>query len=348
MNKNIINGQLNKYFNLDTISINTSRKLNEVEKLSLTKICVFFSIVSKLVRKLLLNRFCFCYFSLAPTGIAFYKDMIFVLLLRIFHVKRLYHLHGKGVSLKKDFLHKLLYKYCFNKSKVILVSQSLFYDIKDYIDKKNVFVLPNAIHNTLKDSEFEKIIKKRSFKERADLLFLSNITRNKGAFFALEAAQILKNNGLNFKFYFVGEWKDVSSEEFFDKVEQCNLKNEVKYLGFKTGKDKSFILEESDIFVYPTYNDIFGIVNLEAMEYGLPIISTDEGAIPEIVEDNVTGFIIPKKNGPSLSKKIETLIRDKQLRIKMGTQGRKKFLANYTFDKFEENLIDIFNKEISN
>jgi len=348
LNKHIIEGQLNKYFNLDTISINTSSRLNEVEKFSLTKICVFFSIASRLIKKLVLNRYFFCYFSLAPTGVAFYKDVILVLLLRIFHVKRLYHMHGKGISLKKDFLHKLLYRLCFNKSKIILVSQSLFYDIENYVDRNDVFILPNAIHNTLQDNEFEGILNRKAEKNKINLLFLSNITRNKGAFFALEAARILKENGFNFKFYFVGEWKDISSAEFFHKVKQCNLENEVEYLGFKEGEEKTSILKESDIFVYPTYNDIFGIVNLEAMEYGLPIISTDEGAIPEIVNNALTGFIIPKKNVSALANKIEELMRNKQLRISMGMEGRKRFLTHYTFDKFEDKLITIFNNTVTN
>ena len=83
------------------------------------------------------------------------------------------------------------------------------------------------------------------------------------------------------------------------------------------------------------------------MQFALPVVSTFEGAIPEIVDDGVTGFLVPPKDVISLAEKIEILINNKNLRIQMGDAGRKKFLEKYTLDKFEQNLLKVFGEIVN-
>ena len=83
------------------------------------------------------------------------------------------------------------------------------------------------------------------------------------------------------------------------------------------------------------------------MQFGLPVISTYEGAIPEIVENNKTGFLVEKKNPEELANKIEFLINNQDLRIKMGVAGKEKFYNQYTLEIFENNLTTIL-KNLNN
>ena len=75
----------------------------------------------------------------------------------------------------------------------------------------------------------------------------------------------------------------------------------------------------------PTHNECFPLVNLEAMEYKLPVISTNEGGIPSIIEEGKTGYIIEKKNVSALADKIELLLNNPSLCQKMGENGQKNF-----------------------
>ena len=106
---------------------------------------------------------------------------------------------------------------------------------------------------------------------------------------------------------------------------------------------------ESDIFVFPTYyaNETFGLVNIEAMQFGLPIITCDEGAISDIVNNNVNGFIIKKKSPHELKNKIKLLMRDESLRKKIEIKNKQDFNNKYTLDIYEKNLISCFNKVIN-
>jgi len=100
----------------------------------------------------------------------------------------------------------------------------------------------------------------------------------------------------------------------------------------------------SDIFVFPTYykTEAFPLVILEAMQFGLPVISTFEAAIPSIIDDGVTGFLVTSRHPELLAKKIEILINDPGLAKKMGEAGREKFLKKYSMDIFEQNMLEIF------
>lgn len=111
-------------------------------------------------------------------------------------------------------------------------------------------------------------------------------------------------------------------------------------MGAKYGVEKDTLFRNTDIFVFPTFyhNECFPIVLLEAMQYGLPCISTDEAGIPDIIDDGQTGLIIPKKNSIALAKSIEKLINDRILCLQMGQAGRKKYEESFTLDVFEKNI----------
>jgi len=346
INKDIISGELAKRFSLDIIPINTARKLSDIDNFSFEKLIRTARIFFSLLIKLFYAKYAFCYFSLTPTGKAFYKDFLFVLLLKIFKIKRLYHLHGKGICAYKNIFIRYMYKFCFKDSKVIILSDKLYYDIKDYVEKDCIYVLCNAIIPQLSDKEFNDIIEKRYKGDKINLLFLSNMVRSKGVFTILESLGKLRRKGYIFNMYFMGGWFDIKKDEFFDAVSRYGLGECVVYLGFGDKNRKNSILKKADIFLYPTHNDAFGIVNIEALEFGLPIISTDEGAIPDIVKDGVNGFLIKKREINELTRSIERLIRDRELCIKMGRAGRKIFLQKFTFDKFERDLVDIFRQNL--
>ena len=92
--------------------------------------------------------------------------------------------------------------------------------------------------------------------------------------------------------------------------------------------------------LFPTFyhNECFPLVLLEAMEHGLPCISTTEGGIPGIVDDGKTGFLVPKHDVAVLADKILLLLNDSVLRSNMGKVGREKFEKEFTLEVFEKRM----------
>lgn len=104
---------------------------------------------------------------------------------------------------------------------------------------------------------------------------------------------------------------------------------------------KSKVFENPPVLpLFPTFyhNECFSLVLLEAMEHGLPCISTTEGGIPGIVDDGKTGFLVPKHDVAALADKIQLLLNDSVLRSNMGKAGREKFEKEFTLEVFEKRM----------
>ena len=119
----------------------------------------------------------------------------------------------------------------------------------------------------------------------------------------------------------------------------------IRYEGKKYGKEKSESFQNADIFVFPTYysNECFPLVLLEAMQQGLPCISTNEGGISEIIIPDETGCIIKKKSPQELADKIEFLLNNPNKRIDMGNRGFERYKQLFTLKAFEQRIVSILN-----
>ena len=114
----------------------------------------------------------------------------------------------------------------------------------------------------------------------------------------------------------------------------------VTYHGRKYVEEKLAFFRQADVFVFPTYysNECFPLVLLEAMEQGLPCISTNEGGIAAIVDEGETGFLVPCREVEPLAERIGWLLEDEALRKRLGAAGRAKFEREYTLARFEEKI----------
>lgn len=325
-------------FDRQFINLSTSLSINEIGKNPIIKISRYFKIFFKILWNLINFQPNIVYLAITAKGIGFYKDLPIALLVKLFGKKLVLHFHNKGVSNNQHKLFDhLLYKILFKNSKVILLSKRLFSDVSKYVNINNVYFCPNGIPDVYD-------LKNKSQKtDIPEILFLSNLIESKGVYILLEALKLLKDEGVEFHCNIVGGEGDISSKELNKKISDLNLDENITYKGKKYSDEKNNILKSSDIFVFPTFYEYetFGIVNIEAMMFKLPVISTDEGGIPEIVKNNETGFIIEKENSQQLFEKIKWLIDNPQKAKLMGETGRDYFLKNYTLEVFETRLVKI-------
>lgn len=326
---------INETFDCDYVNLSTSRSMVEIGKKKPIKIIRFLISIFKELWLLMTHHYALCYLTITCHGVGFLKDAPFVLLCHLFGRKILIHQHNKGMANDADrwpywWLLPLVYK----KTKVVLLSWRLYPDIEKYVPRKNVVICPNGIPAVdYVYCERENDIPK--------ILFLSNLIESKGVYVLLDALAQLKENGRRFLCDFVGdETKEIDAKSFRKEITKRELNDFVIFHGPKFGKEKCRFFEEADIFVFPTYyqNETFGLVNLEAMAYGLPIVTTDEGGIPDVVVDSENGMVCKKKDSDSLANCIRVLLEDKGLRIRMGQDGMRKFQEKYTMLAFENRI----------
>lgn len=101
------------------------------------------------------------------------------------------------------------------------------------------------------------------------------------------------------------------------------------------------LYQRSDLFVLPTRADAFGIVFLEAMACGLPVVATDIAAVPEMVEDGRTGFLVKPDDFASLAARLDVLVEDAALRREMGERSREHALSKFDQRANYARLVDV-------
>ena len=172
------------------------------------------------------------------------------------------------------------------------------------------------------------------------LLFLSNLIPSKGVYVLLDACRVLKERGLQFVCDFVGgETKEIDRAAFEAAVKGRDLEGIVCYHGPKYGEEKEEYWRQADVFVQPTFDDCFPLTLVEAMQHRLPIVSTDVGAIPDMIKEEVNGFICPQRDVDSLVTALEKLITDPVLRQQMGEQGYQRYQEEFTLEAFERRFV---------
>lgn len=117
------------------------------------------------------------------------------------------------------------------------------------------------------------------------------------------------------------------------------------FTGFLTGEDLPRAYASSDLFLFPSDTETFGNVTLEAMSCGLPCVVADATGSRSLVEAGVNGFLAPPRDTSVFSEKVERLIRDDELREKMGKTARQKALA-YAWDKVNASLLDNYREAL--
>ncbi|HRN71283.1 MAG TPA: glycosyltransferase family 4 protein [Candidatus Woesebacteria bacterium] len=275
----------------------------------------------------------------------FRKDVLLVFLLRLFRIKIIYHIHNKGIIYeKKNWINKSLYNFVFKNQYAILLSENLYYDIEAYVPRDMVFYCPNGIKDYQPTTELLSLPEIRPF----NILFFSNLIKDKGVFVLIDACSKLRDRGIHFHCDFVGGEADVSKDQFNKYVEQKGLTEQVKYLGKRYGKLKEMTFEQADVFALPSRYDCFPLVILEAMQHRLPVITANEGGMPDMVEDGYNGYVLQQYDDvKTLTDRLEHLFHNSQLRMQLGNNGRIKYENNFTLEIFEERLLSILQKVLN-
>ena len=206
--------------------------------------------------------------------------------------------------------------------------------IKSGVDKDKSIVCPNAIDklpilNTLKNNN-----------KNDELVIgaMGRLVEKKGFDIFIESIKILQNRNVKFKALIAGDGELLEYLKSISKdVPQ------IEFLGWV--KNKSDFYSIIDIFCQPSNFEPFGLTLIEAMSYGLPVISTaTEGPIEIINSSGKNGFIIPLKDHFQMAEIIYKLIEDKNKRIKIGKNARIHIEKNYTIQNLQNSLLKCINR----
>jgi len=199
-------------------------------------------------------------------------------------------------------------------------------------------VIPNGIDIEKFNLKVPKI---KKFKDgKINILFVGRIEERKGLIYLLRAYKILQKKFKNLRLIIVGEGELKEDCEIFVKTN--NLK-EVYFVGKKTGKELVSYYATADIFCAPSiYGESFGIVLLEAMACQLPVVAFgNSGYKTLLVGKKGEKFLAKPRSWRDLARKLEILIKNKDLRKEFGKWGKEE-AKKYDWSKITDQILDFY------
>ena len=338
----IISGEYQTKF----INITTSKNIDEIGRVGFKKLFVSLNLCKKIITTYINLKPDLVYITLSPVGFAFLKDSLFLILIKILGGNIAIHLHGKGIRgyTEESKFWFIFYRLILKKVHIIHLSQILFNDINNVRDKNyQLIAIPNGI-DLPKDLPTQK-------KKVFTFIYLSNLVPGKGVDILINASHLIPDDiRSNYQIKIFGSFSDSSYKEKIYKLLENKKSNNIKLCGPIYGIKKFYELSSSMAFVLPTRykNECFPLSILEAMGAGIPIISSNEGAIAEIVDNNECGQVIDNLSPENLSKALIRYINDPELAALHGKTAKRKFENYYKVEIFEKNLIKYLNKLIVN
>lgn len=252
--------------------------------------------------------------------------------LRILKIKTIWHKHIIIEKNYNSYLASEIRKYSKFVEKIICVSKAVKESlIKIGVCEKKLVVIYNGIEfeKNKKDMR-EKIRKNYNLNKKFVIGAMGYFRENKRFDIFIDMAKILKNFDCNFRFILSGE--AVNGNNFLENKLRAMVKNyQLNDIFIFTGYvDRYKILPAFDIFVLPSQAEPFGLVTLEALSLGIPVIAFATGGTKEIIKDNKTGFLVKKVGPEYMANKILKVYKNRSLLNKIKINSKK--LVKSKFD----------------
>ena len=328
-----------------------SRQLHEVGKWSLGKLFKVPSLYRTIGDVITEEEPEYCIYFITVGMTSLLVDCLMLSKLRKENVPYILYFHGMGYrkyeGLSIPFLNHFIRKSISSALGGIVLGEGLKADVNQYISNDKLYVLPNGI-----PAKTEAPAEREKSQKDINIIFLSNLIPSKGPKVFIAMANEVMKKAPNVRFILAGR---PASEKYLAELKSYirnnGLEKNVRIIGPVYGEEKDRFLKEADLMVFPTIfnKETFAIVNIEAMMWGIPVISSPKGAIPEIIRDGVNGYIVDPNNLPLLVDRVLTLVRDPELRQQMGRRGKDLFYQNYSTEAYSRNLkkaLDFFEHQL--
>jgi phosphatidylinositol alpha-1,6-mannosyltransferase len=234
-------------------------------------------------------------------------------------------------------------EWIMNKSVILTVSNFSKKELLKFNPKlKEIKIFPNCININEEDNFLQNPYNEKNY----NILSVSRLDTSeklKGIDNVIKALPLISKQVPNIKYTIIGKGNDVSRLKYIAK--KFHVEKYVNFLGFVSDIDSYY--RYCDIFILPSKKEGFGIVYLEAMLYKKPVIAVNYGGVPDVVIDNKTGYLCEYNDIKCIAEKVIYLYKNPEISCKLGENGYKRLMNNFTFEHFKNNLEKILKEVMS-
>lgn len=275
-------------------------------------------------------------------GSIFRKYIYFLIVKYIFGKKVIYHIHGSEYHLfyskNNAIIKNLIRSFINHVDCIICLSDWWKFFFESNFDPKRIEIIPNII-------DYPSVLKPINKTTHLTLLFLGYIGNRKGIFDLLKVIAEKRERYVGKIRLIIGGNGDV--EKLESLIQSHNLFEIVEFVGWISNTEKDTWLQTADVYILPSYNEGLPISILEAMSYGQPIISTNVGGIPEIVQTNKNGILIEPGNMNAIESAIDFFIEHPE-KIKAYGNESKQLVKKHLPAEVMKELITVYGSQLEN
>ncbi len=246
---------------------------------------------------------------------------------------------------KKSSLHRKILEYNLKKAdKILSTSHVMAAETKKYTDKE-IEVTPFGIDTVKFAPEKAERAALTPFSEEDIVVGTIKLLEDKyGINYLIEAFSTVakKHPELPLKLLIVGDGSERKNLESL--TEKLEIKDKVYFAGMADYSKVPYFNNILDVYAALSNYESFGVAVIEAQSCGKPVVVSNVGGLPEVVEDGVTGFVVERKNAAATAEKLEKLVLDSELRKSIGNAGRERVLKLYDWNANVAQMMEIYNK----
>jgi glycosyltransferase involved in cell wall biosynthesis len=266
------------------------------------------------------------------------RKCMFMPFAKLLGKKVIIHFHAFSPNTTINSKYKNIYKYLFKQANCVIVLSQLW---EKYVN--SAFNLGDKVRIVYNPCTSE--VSDKTYQKKKQILYAGTINSRKGYADMIKAFAKIANKYPNWRLIFAGNGEIKQGEKLSSSL---GIEKQTIFLGWVNGEQKDKVFKESEIFCLPSYAEGFPMAVLDAWAYGLPVITTPVGGIPDIAEDGKNLLLFTPGDVEQLAKQFERMIRDENLRNKIANESIR--LAHTTFNQqvINKQIGDIYKELLNN
>jgi glycosyltransferase involved in cell wall biosynthesis len=272
------------------------------------------------------------------------RDLLFVIVARLARKPFAIHLHGGSFGTyyqsQNAVARHVIAGVLRDAALGIVLTEQLRPALECVIPADRIAVVQNGLDLP----KSERPARSRATSDTVDVLFLSTLYPAKGVYVFIEAIAEARKSRPQLRGVVAGQWpSEEIHREALALVETLALEDAIKFVGPVEGGAKTDLLNEVDIFCFPSFYPLEGqpLVIIEAMAARLPVVATSWRGISETVIDQETGFLVDEPSPTLVAEKLTHLIDHPEVRERLGRAGRARYEDLYTQRAFGERMVRV-------
>lgn len=262
-----------------------------------------------------------------PCRVSWYRTLQTAIQLQNLHLTKRAMYRNKLLQLRKYAVWKLTKPY------FVANSNAARLDVIQYLGIRNQCRVLTFGH-LLRDPQLSCEVSGRN------LVCVARLAAEKGQDTLIRAIGSLAPSYPDLHVEFVGDGP--KREEYVQLVQQLNLQQHCSFVGTVHNREALQKMASAYALVLPSLSEAFGLVNIEAMSVGTPVVASNVGGIPDIIRDGVDGFLVAPGNHQELVEKLRQLLSSRELRDQMGQNARQRFVEQFSMERNIGKLADWF------